>query len=143
MRRATAAVLLALLAAGTAAAGTADDLRAVADQSTVELTTVGRRSGQPRTVTIWFVVDASRLYVQAGSGGSADWYRNLAANPALSLRIGSLALRGRARPIDDAGETARVHALFEQKYLRARVFGWFGGQTGHGKVVVIEQLKPS
>jgi deazaflavin-dependent oxidoreductase (nitroreductase family) len=120
---------------------TAAELRAVADASTVELTTTGRTSGQPRAVEIWFVLDDDRLYVQSGKGGTTDWYRNLTANPAVSLRIGSLALRGRARPIDAASETARIHALFEQKYVRARVFGWFGGQTGHGKVVLIDQLQ--
>jgi deazaflavin-dependent oxidoreductase (nitroreductase family) len=126
----------------TSAALAAVDLRSIANESTVELTTVGRTSGQPRTATIWFVVDGDRFYVQSGSGGKTDWYRNLTANPAVTLKVGGLALRGHARPITDAAETARVHALFESKYLRARVLGWFGGETGRGKVVEIEQLEP-
>jgi deazaflavin-dependent oxidoreductase (nitroreductase family) len=107
-----------------------------------KLTARGRKSGQPRTVTIWFVVDSGRVFVQSGSGGTTDWYRNLAANPAVSFQIGTVKLRGRARMIDDATETSRVHALFDQKYLRARVLGWVGGETGHGKVVELEQLQP-
>jgi deazaflavin-dependent oxidoreductase (nitroreductase family) len=118
------------------------DLTSIADESTVELTTVGRRSGQPRTATIWFVVDGDRVYVQSGGGGKTDWYRNLTANPAVTLKFAALALRGRARPITDGAETARIHARFESKYLRARVLGWFGGETGRGKVVAIEQLEP-
>ena len=134
-------IVLALALRSPAAATPADDLRAARDTSTLELTTVGRKSGQARAVTIWFVYDGERLYVQSGKEGSTDWYRNLSANPAVSLRIGTVALRGRARPIDDPAESARVHALFDEKYLRARVLGWFGGDTGHGKVVLIEALE--
>jgi deazaflavin-dependent oxidoreductase (nitroreductase family) len=131
---------LAMVAAPSGAVS-ADDLRAVENASTVALTTLGRKSGQPRTVTIWFVHDAGRIYVQSGQDGATDWYRNLIANPAVAVEIGALKMRGRARPIDDPAETARVHALFERKYLRARVLGWLGGDTGHGKVVLLEQLE--
>ena len=35
-----------------------------------------------------------------------------------------------------------MHELFDHKYLRARVMGWFGGGFGHGKVLLIENLEP-
>lgn len=37
------------------------DLAAVAAESLVEITTTGRKSGKPRTTTIWFIYDASTL----------------------------------------------------------------------------------
>lgn len=84
--------------------------------------------------------DGDHLYVQAGKDGQTDWYRNLLKTPAVTLQIDTLKLDGRARPVDDAEETARVHELFARKYLRARVMGWFGSGIGHGKVVLIDQL---
>ena len=142
VRAAGALLALGALVLGARSAGavSADALRAVEDESTLELVTTGRRSGQERTVTIWFVRDGERLYVQSGKEGQTDWYRNVLANPAVTLRIGTLRLRGEAHGIDDAAETERVHTLFDQKYLRARVMGWFGGGFGHGKVVVIDHL---
>lgn len=142
-RAALGFVCLLALAPAARAGGTvpAAQLRSYQDASTIELTTTGRRSGQPRTVTIWFVVDdQGRLYVQSGQEGRTDWYRNLRQTPAVTMRIGELAMRGVATPIDDAAEVARVHELFRQKYLRARLTAWFGGEVGHGKVVQLGEL---
>jgi deazaflavin-dependent oxidoreductase (nitroreductase family) len=139
-RRTTCFALLLLLVVPTTLIA-ADDLQRIADQSTVELTTIGRKSGQARTVTIWFVHDQGRLYVQAGKDGKTDWYRNLLAKPEVTLRFEGLTVRGTAKPIDDPAETERIHGLFSGKYLSARVMGWFGGGFGHGKVVRIEPLE--
>src|SRR2546430_9471458 len=45
-------------------------------RSTIDLTTVGRKSGKPHTRPVWFVVDDGRILVQAGKG-KRDWYENL------------------------------------------------------------------
>ncbi len=132
-----------LAAAGSGRAITTDELRAVENESTVQLTTAGRSSGQARTVTIWFVRDGDRIYIQSGKDGKTDWYRNLLKAPTVTLRIADLTLGGQARAIDDQKETERVHALFAQKYLRARVMGWFGGEVGRGRIVVIDALQPA
>lgn len=133
------ALLLACALPVRAAPLSAAQLAAVADQSTIELTTTGRSSGEPRRVTIWFVVDAQgRLFVQSGGDGATDWYRNLLKTPAVTFRIGELRGAATAVPIEAADETARVHALFHDKYLRARILGWFGGDTGRGKVVRLD-----
>jgi deazaflavin-dependent oxidoreductase (nitroreductase family) len=134
------AILLALAPAALAGVPISQ-LRSYQDKSTLELTTTGRKSGAPRTVTIWFVADEQgRLYVQSGKGGTTDWYRNLLQTPAVKIRIGELAMNGVAAPVDDLTEIARVHELFRQKYLRARVAEWIGSETGHGKVVQLGEL---
>jgi deazaflavin-dependent oxidoreductase (nitroreductase family) len=117
-----------------------DDLQASENAWSVKLTTIGRLSGQPRTVTIWFVHEGGRVYVQAGKDGHTDWYRNLLKNPDVGLDFGKLVLRGRAQP-SGADEEERIHALFRQKYLTARISGWFGGRFGSGKAVVIDSLE--
>lgn len=130
--------LLVLAVVAAAFAASASSLASVERQSTVRLTTTGRKSGQPRTATIWFVHDRGKIYVQAGKGGDTDWFRNLLKYPEVTLDFGSLAVRGRAHPLDDSAEAERVHSLFRQKYLLARVSTWFGGGFGRGKVVVVE-----
>jgi deazaflavin-dependent oxidoreductase (nitroreductase family) len=54
----------------------------------VELTTVGARSGQPRTLPIIGVPDGDRLVLVASNYGqkrNPGWYHNLRANPRCSV----------------------------------------------------------
>jgi deazaflavin-dependent oxidoreductase (nitroreductase family) len=50
----------------------------------VTVTTTGRRSGEPRTVTLYAFEDGDRLIVVGSNGGKArdpDWARNLRSDP--------------------------------------------------------------
>jgi len=53
------------------------------------LTTIGRRSGQPRTVLLTVPVERDGTYVFVASKGGddrhPDWYRNLTANPEVTV----------------------------------------------------------
>lgn len=118
------------------------DLAKIADQSTVELTTIGRKSGKPHTKPIWFVYDQNRLYLQAGRGGKTDWYQNLKKNPQMALKIDTLTFKGTAKFITATQETERIHELFRSKYMTARLLGAVGSSIGHGEVVEVELPSP-
>ncbi len=120
--------------------GLQNTLARVASESTLEITTIGRKSGKPRTKPIWFVYDQGALYIQSGKDGKTHWYRNLQKNPQIWLKIGQLALTGKAQFVTDTAETERVHDLFRSKYSLARVAGFVGSSIGHGKVILVEQL---
>jgi deazaflavin-dependent oxidoreductase (nitroreductase family) len=114
------------------------DLTSYTKQSTVRLTTTGRKSGRQHTVTIWFVVaDARHLYVQHVRGPTADWYRNLAKQPAVHVDFGSGPVAARATPIADATEVRRVLGLFRRKYIFAWVFQLLG-MTKRAVVATVE-----
>jgi len=52
------------------------------------LTTIGRRSGLPRTTPMMFIPDGERILVVASNAGAPrhpDWYRNLVANPSVTV----------------------------------------------------------
>ena len=114
------------------------DLQQAANESNVEITTIGRKSGKPHTKPIWFVYDQDHLYLQAGREGKTDWYQNLKKNPQLTLKIGAITFTGKAQFIDEGKETERIHNLFTQKYLAARVAGVVGSSIGHGRAVEVE-----
>jgi len=60
--------------------------QALATNQTIEITTIGRSSGQPRRIeTALFVID-HRPYL-SGFPGKRDWYANLLANPAFTLHL--------------------------------------------------------
>jgi deazaflavin-dependent oxidoreductase (nitroreductase family) len=71
------------------------------------LTTVGRVSGRPHTIEIWFALKGSTLYLLSGGGDRSDWVRNLSARPAVTVRIGrrdAAELAGLARLVEPATE---------------------------------------
>jgi deazaflavin-dependent oxidoreductase (nitroreductase family) len=114
------------------------DLTTYAKQSTVRLTTTGRKSGRQHTVTIWFVVaDERRIHVQHVRGPTADWYRNLAKQPDVHLDFGGGPIAARATPMADAAEVRRVLGLFRRKYIFAWVFQLLG-MTKHAVVATLE-----
>ncbi len=113
------------------------DLEKVASESTVEITTTGRKSGKAHTKPIWFVYDQGHLYLQSGKGKKSDWYQNLKKNPQMTLKIGSVIFNGKAKFMDDQKETERIHGLFSVKYVGARLAGMVGSSIGHGKAVEV------
>src|SRR2546423_7162819 len=58
------------------------------DRPLLLLTTIGARSGLPRTSPMMFVHDADRVLVIASAAGSPHhpaWYHNLVANPTVTV----------------------------------------------------------
>ena len=88
-----------------------------ADVECCDLTTTGRRTGRRHEIEIWFGVDGPSLYLISGNGPTADWYRNLMADPVATVRIDGVSHAGRARPVTDATERRRVGELMGAKYV--------------------------
>src|SRR3954470_22161636 len=68
------------------------------------LTTVGARTGQRRTTPMMFVRLDGRLLVIASNAGAPkhpDWYRNLLANPAVTVEAEGREYAATARPLTD------------------------------------------
>src|SRR5262249_29860685 len=84
------------------------------------LTTTGRKSGLPRSVTLWFVPEGDRVYL-AGGEAAPQWCRNLRVNPAVELTIAGHTLRGRAQVVDDPARAAAIRDRFAARYLLARL----------------------
>jgi len=84
--------------------------RALADDRTVDITTVGRRSGQPRRIEIWFHNLDGRIYI-SGRPGRRGWYANVVAQPDFVFHLKESAqadIPARAHPITDPAERRRV-----------------------------------
>ena len=60
--------------------------RALADDLTVDITTTGRRSGQPRRLEIWLLGIDGRYFI-TGTPGRRDWLANLQADPELTVHL--------------------------------------------------------
>jgi deazaflavin-dependent oxidoreductase (nitroreductase family) len=66
------------------------------DRPLLLLTTTGVRSGARRTTPMMYVPDGDRLLVIASNAGAPkhpDWYRNLAADPRVTVEVGAEPIR--------------------------------------------------
>jgi deazaflavin-dependent oxidoreductase (nitroreductase family) len=95
----------------------------LADEDFCYLTTVGRNSGKPHTIEIWFARENGNLYLLSGGGDSADWVRNLRKTPAVKVRIGSRTIVARAREVTAQDEDMLARRLLDEKYM-----GWKAGK---------------
>ena len=76
----------------------------------IDITTTGRKSGQPRRVEIWFHNLDGKLYI-TGLPGSRGWYANILADPRMTFHLKETThadLPARAAPITDPAEKRRV-----------------------------------
>lgn len=81
--------------------------RALERQQTLEITTIGRRSGRLRRIETWRYRAAGRYWL-TGSPGARDWYANVLAHPEFTLHLHDLDLQVRGRAVTDPDERARV-----------------------------------
>jgi deazaflavin-dependent oxidoreductase (nitroreductase family) len=122
------------------------DLVALAKHWNCRLTVPGRKSGRPRTVTMWFAPDPAegRVYL-TGSGEPPHWVRNVRANEAaggaVTLQVGAARLRGRARVVDDPAEAEAIRMRFVRRYLGARLARALGRGYVDSAAVVVDRLE--
>ena len=86
---------------------------ALGQPNPIDITTTGRRSGQPRRIEIWVHLIEDRLFITS-SPGRRGWYANMLAQPDMVVHIkhGMHAdIPVTARPILDADER---HATFNR-----------------------------
>ena len=57
--------------------------RALARGHLIDITTTGRKTGEPRRLEMWFHNLDGRIYI-TGTPGRRDWYANLVAEPAFT-----------------------------------------------------------
>jgi deazaflavin-dependent oxidoreductase (nitroreductase family) len=84
--------------------------RALENDRTIDITTTGRKSGEPRRIEIWMHHFDGRTFI-SGQPGTRDWYANLRANPEFTFHLkgGAQAdLAAVARPIEDEDERREV-----------------------------------
>jgi deazaflavin-dependent oxidoreductase (nitroreductase family) len=89
------------------------------------LETIGRSSGMPRDLEIWFAAEAGldRVYLLAGGRERAHWVRNIAASPAVRLGLGGRWISGTARAVEGDPDEQTARELLAAKYQ-----GWTPGR---------------
>jgi deazaflavin-dependent oxidoreductase (nitroreductase family) len=106
----------------------------LADDPTIDITTTGRRSGQPRRIEIWMLDVDGRFFI-TGTPGRRDWLANLRADPRLVVHLKRRAqqdLDAHAEPVTDPATRREV-----LEHLSAR---WYRGQVPLDELVATSPM---
>lgn len=101
-------------------------LERLAQTSNCRITTRGRRTGKPHSVTIWFAVGEDGTVCLGTLRLDRDWPKNVEKHPEVEIALGDLKLRGEARLVTEEPKRSRIEGLLRRKYLVSRIAGWFG-----------------
>ncbi len=91
--------------------------QALAHDRVIDITTIGRKSGQPRRIEIWFHNVDGRRFI-SGLPGQRDWYANLVAHPNFTFHLKESVqadLPARATPITEKSQRRKILAAIIQK----------------------------
>jgi deazaflavin-dependent oxidoreductase (nitroreductase family) len=105
------------------------------------LTTIGAKSGRPRTIPLVFTRDGDRIVVIASKGGAPTnpaWFHNLIANPDVTVEIGTERFEARAI-IPDRAERDR---LFDAQAAIMPGFRDYQNNTDRIIPVVVLERRP-
>ncbi|MGN9893645.1 nitroreductase/quinone reductase family protein [Micromonospora sp. L31] len=103
------------------------------------LTTTGARTGAPHTTPLGYLPDGDRVLVIASAGGAPrhpQWFRNLVADPLVTVEDGVFTYRARAEVLPDADR--------DRAFARAAEAdpGWADYQDRAGRRLPVVALEP-
>jgi deazaflavin-dependent oxidoreductase (nitroreductase family) len=82
----------------------------------LELTAIGRKTGQETSRPVWFDQEGDTLYLVPVTGTDSQWYKNVLRHPTVRLAAGGAEYTAQATPITDPARAAEVVQLFRARY---------------------------
>ena len=107
-------------------------------ETEVDLTTWGRKSGQPRRVTIWIWGEGGRLYVRSGFGMGRDWPQNVLARGEAILHLAGRDIPVRARHVTELAEARACSGMVFAKYPQTTNRPGTGDEPTPGETATFE-----
>ena len=92
------------------------DLKDLSTINEIDLTVVGRKSGQYKSRPDWFIQEDNKLYLLPVQGSDTNWYRNVVENPNVKISAHGQELTGKAKTITDDDEVKDIIEKFRSKY---------------------------
>ena len=92
----------------------------LARSTTIDITMLGRTSGRPHRIEIWWFRVQGRFVITA-TPGRRDWLDNLRADPRLTIHVNGMDVEATASEIRDQGLRRRIFS--------SRETSWYSTQT--------------
>lgn len=103
----------------------------------IDLTTYGRKTGEPRRVTIWIWGGGQKLYIRSGYGLGRDWTQNIMARNQAIVHLAGRDIRVRARHVTDFAEARACSHMVIAKYPSGSTPGT-GTEPSPGELATFE-----
>ncbi|PYT05553.1 MAG: nitroreductase family deazaflavin-dependent oxidoreductase [Acidobacteria bacterium] len=88
------------------------------------LTTVGRITGEPRQIEIWFTQFNGKFYVLAEHFHETQWVKNIGRNPSVHVRVDDQEFEATARALDEQHDRETWQTA---QRLSLEKYGWGDG----------------
>ena len=82
----------------------------------MKLSVIGRKSGKPISIPVWFVLEGEKLYLLPVQGSDTQWHKNALKNPSIRIEARGAEEEFRAKPTTEANEVKSVIEKFREKY---------------------------
>ena len=115
-----------------------DELTKMAGDDYCYVTTVGRKTGNPHEIEIWFGVVNDSIYLISGGGEKSDWVKNMRATPNVSVRIRENNFKGAVHFDLDEAQAMNIRKLMAAKYQGWRAGKKFSDWARNGLIVGIK-----
>jgi deazaflavin-dependent oxidoreductase (nitroreductase family) len=103
----------------------ADFAKALGDREEISITVTGRRTGRKVRFPVWFVVDGETMWLLPLHGSRTQWYRNVLADPVITVSAGRQQLTARAKVRQGKQTVQRTVDQFRKKYTAALVARYY------------------
>jgi deazaflavin-dependent oxidoreductase (nitroreductase family) len=103
------------------------------------LTTIGAKSGQPRTTPMMYLRENGHLFVfasKAGAPSNPGWYYNLLAHADVNVEVGEQSFPAVAKPVTGE-EHDQIYARWAEQYPQFRAY-----QEKTTRVIPVIELEP-
>lgn len=114
------------------------NLDKIARSKEIRMTAPGRKSGKPRSVTIWFVCEEQSIGLGTRDDNRA-WVKNALAADHVEFDVEGHRLRGSVRVVEDPTVHRRLNKAFARKYLPMRLLSFVG--SGQRTTFLVEKLE--
>ena len=102
------------------------DLDRLASHQTIDLTTIGRKSGEPKRIEIWWFRFDDRFII-TGTPGPRDWLANIRADPNVVIHVDGQDIPATAELVEDED--------FRRRFFEAGQASWYKSQADLERLV--------
>lgn len=110
------------------------------------LATLGRHTGKPHRVKLWFVSAPGRIYLMAYArrhGRGTDWYQNLRRRGAALVEVGERRYDAQLEALTDPDrQLVRITEWFAEKYGRQMVNSYYTDTKRYPVCLRLSPLPP-
>lgn len=105
------------------------------------LTTIGRKTGQPRPTCVRAARDGDTVYLVAIAGERTGWLRNLRADPHVKMRIRGGTFEGVARDLreHERGKAEALYSRFTGPFEFLESFAHLRGRPSRAKLAKLHR----